>query len=998
MNKRYIKIIVAILALSTLFQVSSFAQKMVVVKDEGGNPLPGVMVTIGEGSKPVMTDIKGAFLLKVDTKTQVLVEAEGFEPQYITAYPAVDFADVVLVKSQYMMGTKDRIKVPFGVYKKGQIPGEVEAINTSDLLNYDQGKDFYSAILGKIPGYFGSNDNRGLGAPLVVVDGVPRSGADYNLQMIDQITVANDLFTSMLYGGQAKNGVIYITTKRGTPLKKNLTFTFQGGVNDPISYPNYLASADYMTLYNEALTNDQLPLKYLQADIDSTRSGKNPVRFPDEAYYNSTYLKKFSSYLNVVAEANGGNEIAQYYLNVGFNRSTGMLKLGEGANERRDRINVRGNVDYKLNEVLKIRFDGAVVFNIMNMPRYTTSSTITTSTTGPDFWNLSSTQYPNNAPVLIPISLMKDKTLLGAAQPIDNKYLLGGTSEYLTNIYGELTKNGPEQTNERQLEMNVGLDFNLAPITDGLSASVFFTYDLQNIFKTDILNSYAVYKPNYLADTINSWSKYNVDVKVNTLTLSDVSFSRRNGLYGKIDYHKVSGDHEFTANALGYWDQYTIEGILQPTKHLNFGLRANYIYKQKFIAELTGVVSGSTKLSETTPWAFSPGIGLGWILSREGFLQNSSGINYLKLRANIAMTNNDEGLNVYFPGHDLYLASSAYSYNHGGGSGNSYLMSLGNPNLGFEKRLNLNLGFDAILLNDKLALEGTMFYYKTYDIITQRLNYLPAYFGSYYYDNYGSYQNLGMELGANYTQQVGDVTVKLGTNLAYSVPKTLVIDELNYKEDYRKAAGKPADAMFGFVALGLFRDQPDIDASVPQTFGTVKPGDIKYEDLNKDGVIDDLDQKMIGNSHARFDYSFYLSVKYKGFELFALTEGQSGASTYFNSPYYWVYGGRKYSDVVNGRWTSATASTATYPRLTTLSNENNFRNSTFWLYKKNWCTLQTVQLNYKLPLTVAGIKEARVFARANNLMTMSKIKDKLQLNIGTAPQTRFYSLGLSFTL
>ena len=255
-------------------------------------------------------------------------------------------------------------------------------------------------------------------------------------------------------------------------------------------------------------------------------------------------------------------------------------------------------------------------------------------------------------------------------------------------------------------------------ITEGLSASVFFTYDLQNIFRTDILNSYAVYNPTFPAgqDTVSKWVKSNTDVKVNTLTLADVSFSRRNGLYGKIDYHKVSGDHEITANALGYFDQYTIEGILQPTKHLNMGLRANYIYKQKYIAEVTGVISGSTKLQETAPWSFSPGIGLGWILTKESFLENSSDINYLKLRANFAMTSNDEGLNVYFPGHDLYLASSAFPYNNGGGTGNSYLINLGNSNLGPEKRINFNLGFDGLLLNNKLALEGSWFYYKTSDV------------------------------------------------------------------------------------------------------------------------------------------------------------------------------------------------------------------------------------------------------------------------------------------
>jgi TonB-linked SusC/RagA family outer membrane protein len=990
MNKKYMKFIVALISLNILFTLSTFGQGVVVVKDVNGNPVQGVSVTVGEGTKPVLTNEKGEFTLKIDSKTSVLLEAEGYDPQMVVAFPAVPLESVIMIKPSFQMGSKDVVKVPFGSFKKRQIPGSVTGINIDDLIKYDQVIDFNTAILGRVPGFFGSSDNRGLGAPLVIVDGVPRAGLDYNIQMIDQISIERDLAGAMLYGGQANNGIIYITTKRGQPLKKNLNFLVSSGVNDAISYPKYLSASEYMSLYNEALANDGLSPKYNQSDIDATASGQDPVRWPDEEYYNSRYLKDYAGYFNMVGEASGGNEIAQYYLNVGWARSKSFLKVGNGDNEKRDKINVRGNVDYKLNNVVKIRFDAAVVFNLYQQPRYTTEGT--------NFWTLSSSLFPNSAPVLIPASLMKDPTLQGAAVKIDNEYILGGTSEYLTNMYGELMLNNVTKFNHRLLEMNIGLDFDLNTLTKGLTASLFLTYDLQNIFRTDILNSYAVYQPNYKADTISSWSKYNVDVKVNTQTLSDVSFLRKNGIYGKIDYHRLFGAHEVSANAIGYFDQYSLEGVLQPTKHLNFALRANYNYKEKYIAEFTGVVMGSTKLNETQQWGFAPGMGLGWVVSEEGFLNGNSFVNYLKLRTNIALTNNDEYLNSYFPGHDIYTTSTQYNYNNGAAYNKSVLLSLGNQNLGFEKRLNYNIGFDAFLLDTKIGIEGAYFYYKTYDVVTQRTNYYPVYFGSYYYENYGSYQNQGAELGLNYTQNFGDVRVRFGTNFVYSVPKTLQVDEINYTEDYRKATGKPTDAMFGYVALGLFQNQADIDNSVPQTFGTVKPGDIKYEDLNGDNVIDDLDQKMIGNSHARFEYSFNLSLKYKAFELFALATGQSGMDNYTNSPYYWVYGTRKYSEVVSDRWTPATASSAAYPRLTTLSNDNNYRNSTFWLYNNDWFTLQTVQFTYTMPLKINGINEAQFFIRGNNLLTVSKNKDKSQLNVATAPQTRFYSLGITVML
>jgi len=203
--------------------------------------------------------------------------------------------------------------------------------------------------------------------------------------------------------------------------------------------------------------------------------------------------------------------------------------------------------------------------------------------------------------------------------------------------------------------------------------------------------------------------------------------------------------------------------------------------------------------------------------------------------------------------------------------------------------------------------------------------------------------------------------------------------------------------MFGLVALGLFKDQAEIsNYSAYQTFGAVQPGDIKYQDMNMDGKIDDADQTIIGNSWARMEIGFNLKLDYKSFELFALGTGQSGEERFYNNAYYWVYGDRKYSEVVLDRWTPETASTATYPRLSSSSNANNFRNSTFWLYETNWFTLHAVQLTYTLPgKDFAGLQEARFFLRGSNLTTISKAKDKLQLNVGTQPQMRSFALGLN---
>ena len=988
---KYFKTIITFLSLNLLFQVSSFAQdyKTIVVKDESGNPVTGAKVIIGEDAKPVITNERGEFVIKVSGKVSVLIQADGFESQIVAYYPTSVIESVVLNKMPFHMSEKDVVDVPFGTLKKRQITGAISTLDPKEILLYDRQGSVDGIINGRVPGLFGSSLIRGIGEPMYVVDGIARPIANLmNINDIEQISVLKDQSTAMLYGAQATDGVVFITTKRGEPLKKTIRFNAEQGASRPISYPEYLSAADYMELYNEALDNDGLTAKYTTDQITNTRNGADPIQFPDEDYFNSTYLKDWAGYNRINGEVSGGNEIAQFFVDLGWDRSNSLLKIGEGADEKTDRISMRGNINYDITEKIRLIYDGSVIFNLAKGPRYTTTAN--------DFWNLASTLHPDYYPVLIPLNLLDDPALARIAKPVNDNYIFGGTSEFQTNIYGELTKNGNRSTTSRLLEMTSGLEFDLSSITEGLKAKAYFSFDMYNLYIEDILNSYAVYNPVYDEGAIESWNKYKTDVKVASRTVSDAYYYRRFGLFGTLDYNKIVGDHEINAVALAYSDQYFVEAVLQPAKHLHFGIRTNYMFRKKYVAELTGVYAGSVKLFEAQRWAFSPGLGLGWIMTEEDFMQNISLLDYLKIRASWALNHTDESLN-YKLGRDYYTSGSNYSYSQGTYSNTGRNLLVGNPDLGWEKIMNYNLGFESMLLDYKLGVEGSYFYNKYYDVITQRTNSLPGFFGNLPYENFGSYVTQGIELGLNYNINFGDLKASFGGNLVYSIPKVLATNELNYEESYRKITGKASDAMFGLVALGLFKDQAEINNyNAVQTFGSVQPGDIKYQDLNMDGKIDDADQTIIGNSWARIEIGLNLKIEYKAFELFALGTGQSGEERYFNNAYYWVYGDRKYSKVVLDRWTTSTSSTATYPRLSSSSNANNFRNSTFWLYETNWFTLRTAQLTYTLPgRDFAGLQEARFFLRGSNLATISKTKDKTQLNVGTQPQMRSFSLGLS---
>jgi len=238
-----------------------------------------------------------------------------------------------------------------------------------------------------------------------------------------------------------------------------------------------------------------------------------------------------------------------------------------------------------------------------------------------------------------------------------------------------------------------------------------------------------------------------------------------------------------------------------------------------------------------------------------------------------------------------------------------------------------------------------------------------------------------------------------------SLSEFIEMDELNYEYDYFRQTGKPTDAIFGWVDEGLYMEDDfsngELNSNLPvPTFGDVQPGDIRYKDLNEDGIIDNNDREVIGFYHPNLQYGLNLRIAYKIFDLFLLGTGQTGRSTVYNNSYYWVYGERKYPELVTGRWTPATAATATYPRLSSTNNANNFRYSTYWLRKNDWFTLHTVQLNINLPERLAErsfAKRFQFYLRAYNLFTISANSKRRELNIGTEPQFRTYAAGINAT-
>jgi len=360
--------------------------------------------------------------------------------------------------------------------------------------------------------------------------------------------------------------------------------------------------------------------------------------------------------------------------------------------------------------------------------------------------------------------------------------------------------------------------------------------------------------------------------------------------------------------------------------------------------------------------------------------------------------NSDLGMPGYYYYDNRYNTSGSFSWFDGTWSNSQVVSAQGpNPNLHFEKRNELNLGLEGIFFNHALTVDANLFASAYYDQITRPQTMYPSFFTTFApYENYDKNSYKGAELGLSYTKKLGDFSFVLGANGLYATSKVVERDEI-YIYDYQYRAGKPLFARFGLEADGLFMDQTEIDNHAVQAFGAVQPGDIKYVDQNDDGIIDSDDEVEIGLSQAPFYNGLNLRMSYKNLTLFVHGTGSMGVDSYISGNYYWVDGNDKYTEYVRNRWRPENKSTATFPRLSALANSNNFRNSTYWLYRDNSFTINRVQLTYDMPDAFAHkmlMKKMSLFADGSSLYLFSKHREIKELSVGSEPYYRSFSLGV----
>lgn len=961
-----------------------------IVVDENGAPISGAMVYGNEGIAFAKTDAQGKFTLFTPDLGDLLVEAPGYESFIYDPEKYRNQETLTLKKSPFLYGQNDQIRIAFGNVKKGDLVNAVSVLDPKELRKYDNTQSIASAITGMIPGMLGSSNIRGIGNAMFVVDGLPRDISTINLAEVEQISVLKDINSSILYGNDAVNGVVQITTKRGQAYKKQVNANVFYGISRPTALPEYLSSSRYMELYNEARVNDGLGIQYAPDVIEQYRTG-NKYRYPSVDYYSSEYLKSMKPFSRAMVDFSGGNNVATYYSNVGWTQDGSLYNFGEGQSLKSNTFNVRGNIDLKVNRWIKTAMDAVIVLNNNNSP------------TG-NFFGNAATLRPNLFSPLLPISMIdpENAILKGRKNDINDTYLLGGTASYLTNPIAAGYAGGTNRTVQRTFSFNNRIDFDLSRSVQGLAFHTNLSFDYLTLYDQFISNTYAVYAPTWSAteDKITNITKFGEDVRTGNQNVGNASYRRRLGFYGLLDYNRTFQDvHRFSGSLLAYVANDKIQSDLQGSKNANLGLRLAYGYKNKYMVDFSSAYVNSVKLPEGNRTALSPSLGIAWMLSSEDFMSSVTFVDYLKLRLSAGSMNSDNGIPGFFLYDERYGSSGSYTWYDGTRSRAGVVpINGGNTGLSFEKRKEINFGLESMLFKNHFSVNANFFTSAYTDQITRPQTIYPSYFTTFIpYRNFEENTYKGFELGLSYQERIGDFSFNLGANILYSNSKVKKRDEL-YAVAYRNRTGQPLDARYGLEAEGLFSSQADIAAHELQAFGTVKPGDIKYVDQNGDGIIDDNDEVRIGRSQAPLSYGLNLRLSYKNFSLFARGNGRVGADGALSNNYFWVDGDDKYSSYILDRWTEATASTATLPRLSSISNTNNYRSSDFWLYRDNFFTVDRVQLNYDFPISFNNrlkMKSLSVFADVSNLVMFSKYRDIKQLNIGTEPQYRSFSLGLN---
>ena len=1005
--KRYIVTLFVFLGLT----VSALAQNQMevvgTVVDGAGEPIIGANVTVKDAKGlGAITDIDGNYKIKVKEYQTLRFSYIGFETVETLVKPGMNRVDITLAEEK--VNAVDEVVVTgMGTQKKLTVTGAVTNVNMEDLKHYTT-SNFSNTLAGNVPGILafqssgqpGKNTSefwiRGIATfgasakAYILVDGFERDNIDdINIEDIESFSVLKDASATAIYGSKGANGVILITTKHGKAGKINISAKVEGSYNTRTITPQFVSGDEYANYINEARVTRNLGVLYQPVELEIIKNGLEPDLYPN-VDWQDLLLKDGAWSTRANLNISGGGETARYYASMAYTNDEGMYKTDQtlrdkyNTNANYQRFNYRLNLDVDITKTTLLKLGVSGNLNKRNSPGLGDSSV----------WGqlfgynalyspliYSNGYYPYKAPA-------------------------GGSGDNYVNPWVSSTQTGYNTEWDNNIQANVTLEQDFSFITKGLRFTGRFGYDTYNSNAIHHRRMPALYTVRN-RDTETGQLVFDKVSDIKDMTQSsENSGSRREFLDLLLHWDRMFWQaHTFGVNVKFTYDQnITTQNLGDDIKNSiskkNMGLaaQATYNFKNRYFLDFNFCYNGSENFADGHRWGFFPAFSVAWNLGEEPFMRKlCPWMDMFKIRFSYGKVGSDTTGSDRFP--YLYTivrnsdGNNGYTFgqssNHFGGA---YYSQVASPYVTWEVALKKDLGLDIVLFNNKFSLTFDYFHEKRTGIYMSR-SFLPAIAGleSTPKANVGAVTSQGFDGNFKYEQRFGDWNITLRGNMTYSKNRIDEYDEENNVYSYQYQRGYRIGQVRGLIAEGLFADYDDIRNSPKQTFGDVQPGDIKYKDVNGDGVINDGDICAIGaTDRPNLIYGVGLSVQWKWFDLNLHFQG-AGKSTFMTygkcvyafSENQW---GNIFKGMLDDRWVDASTAellgiqanenvAASYPRLSYGGNANNFRNSTFWLRDGRYLRLKNLDFGFTMPKQIVNkihFQNIRFYVAATNLFFLHK--------------------------
>lgn len=971
------------------------------VLDEKGKPVAGALVSVEENPLVrVATDKNGRFEITAVKGSRLKVQT-GDDAMKVVK---IENGSELTVVMDY---SSEKVNYGFGLQQtNAESTGAVSTVyaeNIDKSSAFSIGNSLYGNVLGLttmqstgvvweqmpsmyIRGLKTLNGNNGI---LLVVDGLERDNNWQALKYItpeevESVSVLRDAAALALYGYRGVNGVVNIVTKRGKYDTREINFSYDHAFNYMTRKPELADAYTYASALNEALTNDGKQVRYSQNELNAFKNGTSPYLYPNVNWWEEVFRDRGASDIATLS-FRGGSTKMRYYTMMNLQNNRGFIKNFDtnadySTQEKYSKANFRTNLDIDLSPKTKMQANIMGILNEFSRPGM-----------GSD--NLISKLYQ----------------LPSAAFPIRTESgLWGGNTTWGENWNPVALTEGRAYSkgHTRGLYADMSLRQDLSSLTKGLGASVRIGYDNLASYWENHTKGYK-----YGMASVASWENGlpiageeitgGKDTEMSGDSKLDWQYRAFN-FQMNVDWQRQFGVHSLYSMLLYTYKYDNAKGINNTFYRQNAGWYTHYGFKNRYFADFTLMASASNLLAPDHRWNVSPTVGLAWLISNEKFMQSQNVVDFLKLRASFGMLNTDN-----IPGNGYWNETvgggNGYPINNNfGGDGGWHEGRLASVNGTTEKAYKYNAGVDATLFKG-LTLTVDGFYERRSDIWVSSDGQNSAVLGaSGSYVNAGIVDSWGTEIGANYYKKMGNVELNLGGTFTYNRSKIIEMLEEPAAYDYTRSTGNPVGQIFGLQAIGYFVDQADIDNSLPQQFGPVKAGDIKYKDMNGDKVINSDDRVAMGYNSTcpEIYYSFSLGLEWKGLGFSAQFQGVGNYTAILSGTYYrpLVDNTTISNYVYRNRWTPETPN-ARFPRLTTETVGNNLQTSSLWLADRSFLKLRNCEVYYKLPsswLNRFWVKNAKVYVRGVDLLCFDSIDqlDPEAMN-NSYPATRSIHVGLS---